>query len=481
MDLSKLSDKQLEIALKVAKAAEKQGLNPDFVLPMVMVESGFDDKATSKKGAKGVMQLMPDTAKALGVNPNDVDENIDGGVRLLKELVSNKKIGDDPYKVLAAYNTSTETRNKFLESGDLTVLPDETINHMLKVSERFGGELPQVVAGAKPEEKKEEPAQEVPVPQVDAGEEIVDEKVGAGGVPNVRVPRALAGVAGAAAGVGAGAAAAVPAAAMRAKYDAAQLIASYPDAMAAFKAGKSPSEVLNIALQHTAPSPRPELPTAGGPLTGTPAGGRMTQNWVGSQDAEGRYTDVGMKARDQAEAHQMKRAAMAAEDKIGQIAPEFRADPNRANLYLPQSAGRGPSPRFGGTPNTPLPQPAPVAVKAPTIMGGLSALAKHYTPYMKWPVMGGLTGLTLGQGAADVYNRAKEGKTGEAAISAAGTAAATAAPFVGAAASIPLAGAGALLPAYLYMQDNPEVKKEFVEQGLHGKSPYGRTGFNLYR
>jgi len=475
MDLSKLSDKQLEIALKVAKAAEKQGLNPDFVLPMVMVESGFDDKATSKKGAKGVMQLMPETAKALGVNSNDVDENIEGGVRLLKELVSNKKIGDDPYKVLAAYNTSTETRNKFLESGDLTVLPDETINHMLKVSERFGGELPQVVAGAKPEEKKEEPAQDTPVPQVDVGEEVVDDTEKA---PNTRVPRALTGLAGAAAGATAGAGAAIPAAALRAKYDAAQLIASYPDAMAAFKAGKSPSEVLNIALQHTAPSPRPELPTAGGPLTGTPAGGRMTQNWVGSQDAEGRYTDVGMKARDQAEAHQMKRAAMAAEDKIGQIAPEFRADPNRANLFIPQSAGRGPSPRFGGTPTAPIPPVAPVAAQTPTVMSGLGALARHYTPYLKWPVMGGLTGLAVGQGAADIYNRAKEGKKGEAAISAAGTAASVAAPLAGTAASIPLAGAGALLPAYLYMQDNPEAKERFIK-GMSGKSAYANRGFGL--
>lgn len=475
MDLSKLSDKQLEIALKVAQAAEKQGLNPDFVLPMVMVESGFDDKATSKKGAKGVMQLMPDTAKALGVNLNDVDENIEGGVRLLKELVSNKNIGSDPYKVLAAYNTSTETRNKFLESGDLTVLPDETINHMLKVSERFGGELPQVVAGAKTE--KEAPAPEAPAPQVAEGEELVDEKVGAGGASNIRVPRALAGLAGAAAGATAGAGAAVPAAALRAKYDAAQLIASYPDAMAAFKAGKSPSDVLNIALQHTAPSPRPDLPTAGGPLTGTPAGGRMTQNWVGSQDAEGRYTDVGMKARDQAEAHQMKRAAMAAEDKISQIAPEFRADPNRANLFIPQSAGRGPSPRFGGTPNAPLASAAPV-VEKPTVMGGLAGLAKHYTPYLKWPVMGGLAGFGVGQGAADVYNRLKENKPGQAAVSAAGTAAATAAPFVGTAASIPLTGAGALLPAYLYMQDNPEAKERFLK-GMSGKSAYANRGFGL--
>lgn len=161
MDLSKLNDKQLDVAIKVAEAAQKYGLNPDFVLPMVMIESGFNPNAVSPKGATGVMQLMPDTAKSLKVDATKIDENIDGGMRLLKELVTNKKIGDDPYKVLAAYNTSTETRNKFLDSGDLSVLPDETINHMIKVSEHYGGELPKVSMAVKAEEVQEQPTEEV--------------------------------------------------------------------------------------------------------------------------------------------------------------------------------------------------------------------------------------------------------------------------------------------------------------------------------
>ena len=144
MDLSKLTDEQLNIADKVGKKAQEKGLNPDFVLSLVMAESGFNPKATSKKGAIGIMQLMPDTAKGLKVDPHDMDQNIEGGLNLLKELVSNKKIGNDPYKVLAAYNTSTETRNKFLESGDLSVLPDETIDYMDKVSRFHGNTLPTV-------------------------------------------------------------------------------------------------------------------------------------------------------------------------------------------------------------------------------------------------------------------------------------------------------------------------------------------------
>jgi len=169
MDLSKLTDEQLEIADKIAKKAKAKGLNPDFVLPMVMAESGFNPKAESKKGAIGVMQLMPDTAKGLRVNPHDMDENIEGGLNLLKELISNKKIGNDPYRVLAGYNASTETRNKFYETGDLAVLPDETINHMDKVSTYYGGALPKVQIG----EATEEPAKaETPEAVEGAGETV---------------------------------------------------------------------------------------------------------------------------------------------------------------------------------------------------------------------------------------------------------------------------------------------------------------------
>lgn len=168
MDLSKLTDEQLDIAEKIAKKAKAKGLNPDFVLPMVMAESGFNPKAESKKGAIGVMQLMPDTAKGLRVNPHDMDENIEGGLNLLKELISNKKIGNDPYKVLAGYNTSTETRNKFYETGDLAVLPDETIYHMDKVSNYYGGALPKVQIGEGAEEPAKTETPEAVEPGADA-------------------------------------------------------------------------------------------------------------------------------------------------------------------------------------------------------------------------------------------------------------------------------------------------------------------------
>ena len=139
LDYSKLDDDQRAIALKVGAAAEKYHLNPDFVLPMVMAESGFRHIKNPKSAAFGVMQLMPETAKGLGVNSEDVDENIDGGVRLLKELSDNPKIGNDPYKILAGYNAKPTT--PFIASGDLKDLPSETVNHMARVSEFYGGDV----------------------------------------------------------------------------------------------------------------------------------------------------------------------------------------------------------------------------------------------------------------------------------------------------------------------------------------------------
>lgn len=139
------SEDQLTVARKVRDQAIANGLNPDFVLPMIKAESNFNQNVESGKGAVGVMQLMPDTAKSLKVDSSDIDQNIRGGMLLLKELIDNPKIGNDPYKVLVGYNASSKTRDKFYESGDLSVLPDETLSHINKVQEYYGGELPNVL------------------------------------------------------------------------------------------------------------------------------------------------------------------------------------------------------------------------------------------------------------------------------------------------------------------------------------------------
>lgn len=86
----------------VRDAAKRSGLPPEFVESVAQVESGFRPGAVSPKGALGVMQLMPGTAKTLGADPRDTAQNIDAGTRLLRELLL--KYDGDVVKALAAYN-----------------------------------------------------------------------------------------------------------------------------------------------------------------------------------------------------------------------------------------------------------------------------------------------------------------------------------------------------------------------------------------
>jgi len=89
----------------IRAAAKTHGLPTHLVESIAAVESGMKTNAVSPKGAIGVMQLMPGTARQLGVDPHDVAQNIDGGTRLMRELLI--KYQDDPdqvRKALAAYN-----------------------------------------------------------------------------------------------------------------------------------------------------------------------------------------------------------------------------------------------------------------------------------------------------------------------------------------------------------------------------------------
>jgi soluble lytic murein transglycosylase-like protein len=85
------------------EAARRHGLDPALVRAVVAVESGFQPEAVSPKGAQGLMQLMPATARELGVaDPFDAAANLDGGSRYLRSLLARYE-GDLP-KALAAYN-----------------------------------------------------------------------------------------------------------------------------------------------------------------------------------------------------------------------------------------------------------------------------------------------------------------------------------------------------------------------------------------
>lgn len=92
-----------ELDQVVRDAANKNRLDPDFVSSVIKAESNFKTHAISKKGAQGLMQLMPDTAAQLGVTDAfDPKANVEAGTAYLNSLLN--LYHDDPIKALAAYN-----------------------------------------------------------------------------------------------------------------------------------------------------------------------------------------------------------------------------------------------------------------------------------------------------------------------------------------------------------------------------------------
>lgn len=89
----------------IYEVAARYSLNPDLVAAIVRVESSFNPRARSRKGACGLMQLLPETARRFGLRRKDLFDpakNLDAGARYLRWLAD--RFGHDPVRVLAAYN-----------------------------------------------------------------------------------------------------------------------------------------------------------------------------------------------------------------------------------------------------------------------------------------------------------------------------------------------------------------------------------------
>lgn len=96
----------------VNEASGRYRLDPDLVNSVIKAESGFKVRAVSRKGAQGLMQLMPGTASQLGVsNAFDPQANVEGGTRYLRELL--EKYNFDMVKALAAYNAGPQRVEQF--------------------------------------------------------------------------------------------------------------------------------------------------------------------------------------------------------------------------------------------------------------------------------------------------------------------------------------------------------------------------------
>lgn len=125
-------------------AAKEFGVDPDILHGIAHTESRYNPKAVSPKGAQGLMQFMPDTAKRYGIDPNDPEQAIFGAAQYLKENLN--RFGGDYAKAVAGYNWG-ENRKEYEQSDWVKKLPKETDQYVESV-------LSYAANRAKPAEEK---------------------------------------------------------------------------------------------------------------------------------------------------------------------------------------------------------------------------------------------------------------------------------------------------------------------------------------
>ena len=132
--LAKHHDRRSKYDPIIERYAEKYRLDATLVRAVIQVESAFNPSCVSHKGARGLMQLMPDTAKRFGVKRiHDPDENIHGGVQYLAYLT--RLFPDDLPRALAAYNAG---ENAVLKYGGIPPY-DETQTYVKRAMTVYYG------------------------------------------------------------------------------------------------------------------------------------------------------------------------------------------------------------------------------------------------------------------------------------------------------------------------------------------------------
>ena len=129
----------------VLAEAQRQGIDPTLARHILYKETGNvanPENIRSKAGAIGIMQLMPKTAKELGVDPTDPEQNIRGGITYLRKMMDKY---NDPVLAAAAYNAGPGRVDKALKGEGLTALPRETRMYIAGLAE--GGEVKRYQVG----------------------------------------------------------------------------------------------------------------------------------------------------------------------------------------------------------------------------------------------------------------------------------------------------------------------------------------------
>ncbi len=117
----------------IDKYADKYNIDQELIRAMIQVESGWHVDAISNKGAIGLMQLMPKTAAALGVDPNDPVQNLEGGIRYISDLTDRYR--GDVEKALAAYNAGP-TR---VDAGNIPDVSKRYVRNIMAIYNKLRG------------------------------------------------------------------------------------------------------------------------------------------------------------------------------------------------------------------------------------------------------------------------------------------------------------------------------------------------------
>lgn len=138
-----------EVDALIVKYSQEMGIDPNIARAVAMQESGGRQDVVSPAGAIGTFQLMPDTAKELGVDPYDLDQNIRGGIQYLKQM--HDRYGGNWDRALYAYNWGPGNMDAYLKTGkglNGQPMPSETLNYVPGVRGRLsGGQQPAVAGG----------------------------------------------------------------------------------------------------------------------------------------------------------------------------------------------------------------------------------------------------------------------------------------------------------------------------------------------